>query len=119
MNDNNPAKKPYLWKYKGKGAIWIQDDLETLVTLVAKNEALDPFDHTVRAHFKKEIVRQMCEEDPGLCSKSGLGDLVHLFAMPVAQLIDAVFNTRIKDCRGCKRRREWLNQRMPFRGQNP
>lgn len=103
-------KQPYVWKYKGTGSIWINPSLEDLITQVAKHEALDPFDHTVRTFYKRQIIHQMCEEDPGLCTKSGLGDLVHMFAMPVAAMLDAVFGTRIKDCQGCARRRALLNR---------
>lgn len=88
----------------------VNDDLEALVTAVARHQALDPYDHTVRAYYKRQIVHQMCEEDPGLCTKTGLGDLVHMFALPVAQLVDAVFGTKIKDCKGCSRRRALLNR---------
>ena len=103
-------KSPYVWKYKGKGSTWLNDDLEALITSVARHEALDPMDHTVRTFYKRQIIQQMCEEDPGLCTKSGLGDLVHMFAMPVATMLDAVFGTRIKNCQGCARRRAILNK---------
>ena len=103
-------KEPYVWKYKGKGSVWINPSLEDLITSVARHEALDPFDNTVRTFYKRQIIHQMCEEDPGLCTKSGLGDLVHMFAMPVAAMLDAVFGTRIKDCQGCARRRALLNR---------
>lgn len=103
-------KEPYFWKYKGKGSTWINDNLEDLVTAVARHNALDPFDHTVRAYYKREIVGQMCQEDPGLCTQTGLGDLIHMFAMPVALMIDAVFGTRLKDCKACGRRRALLNR---------
>jgi hypothetical protein len=106
----NVRKEPYIWKYKGKGTIWINDNLEDLITSVARHEALDPFDNAVRTFYKQQIIRQMCQEDPGLCTRSGLGDLVHLFAMPVAAMLDAVFGTRLKDCQGCSRRRALLNR---------
>ena len=99
-----------MWKYKGKGSIWINPDLDDLITQVARHEALDPFDHTVRSFYKRQIVGQMCVEDPGLCTKSGIGDLVHLFAMPVAAMLDSVFGTRFKDCKACARRRALLNK---------
>lgn len=103
-------KEPYVWKYRGKGSIWLNDDLEALITTVARHEALDPFDNAVRTFYKRQIIQQMCEEDPGLCTKSGLGDLVHMFAMPVAAMLDAVFGTKIKNCQGCSRRRALLNR---------
>lgn len=42
--------------------------------------------------------------------RRGLGDLVHYIAQPIAKAIDAVANTNIQKCGGCKKRREVLNR---------
>jgi len=44
----------------------------------------------------------------------GLGDAVSLVAQPVATAIDAIAGTSLKTCGGCQRRREWLNDKVPF-----
>jgi len=41
------------------------------------------------------------------------GDLVADVAQPIAAAIDAVFKTDIKNCGGCARRREALNNMDP------
>jgi hypothetical protein len=45
----------------------------------------------------------------------GMGDLVYKFANPIAHGIDAVLGTHIQGCGGCKKRREKLNEIMPFK----
>jgi hypothetical protein len=47
-------------------------------------------------------------------TKKGLGDVVAMFAQPIAGAIDAVAGTKIKKCGGCAKRREALNQMFPF-----
>lgn len=42
--------------------------------------------------------------------RTGLGDLVARFAQPVAEAIDNVAGTDIKNCGGCAKRREILNR---------
>jgi hypothetical protein len=41
--------------------------------------------------------------------KVGLGDVVAAVAQPVARGIDKVAGTNLRNCEGCKRRRERLN----------
>jgi len=40
----------------------------------------------------------------------GLGDLVERVAQPIAKIIDKVAKTKIKECGGCKKRKEYLNK---------
>lgn len=47
--------------------------------------------------------------------KSGLGDLVHAVANPVAKIIDMIAGTNIQNCGGCKKRRRKLNMVFPFK----
>lgn len=64
----------------------------------------------------------MCEQ--GLarhCSEriEGLGDIVHLFAVPVAHVLDAVFGTHLVHCAErmespCDKRRREMNQAVPL-----
>jgi len=49
----------------------------------------------------------------------GLGDIVHKVAQPIAKTIDLVLGTNIKNCGGCKKRREFLNKAFPMTGQIP
>lgn len=42
-------------------------------------------------------------------SKIGLGDMVEKVAQPIAKAIDAVAGTKIAECGGCKKRKEFLN----------
>lgn len=46
----------------------------------------------------------------------GLGDVVHAVAHPVAALSDKVLKTDLRNCGGCRKRREWLNEKVPFEG---
>lgn len=45
---------------------------------------------------------------------SGIGDIVHKIANPIAKTIDGVFGTNIQKCGGCKNRREKLNKMFPI-----
>ena len=45
---------------------------------------------------------------------SGLGDIVEKVAQPIAKSIDRLFGTNIKDCGGCKSRKNSLNKRFPI-----
>ena len=52
----------------------------------------------------------------------GAGDVVHLFAYPVAVVVDAATaglpkkaRTNLKNCHGCGQRREKLNQAVAFK----
>lgn len=45
---------------------------------------------------------------------NGLGDAVHKIAQPIAKTIDKIFGTNIKECGGCKRRRNLLNKAFPI-----
>jgi hypothetical protein len=40
----------------------------------------------------------------------GLGDVVAAVAKPVAAVVDAVAGTKLKECEGCKGRRERMNR---------
>ncbi len=53
---------------------------------------------------------------PRISSKKyrGLGDLVHAVAHPVAVGIDALTGSHLATCASCSRRREKLNQAIPF-----
>lgn len=44
----------------------------------------------------------------------GLGDIVAKVAQPIAKTVDAVAGTDLKNCGGCKKRQEKLNQRFPL-----
>lgn len=44
----------------------------------------------------------------------GLGDVVHLVAAPVAEIVDKLINTSLAGCSGCAERREFLNKVVPF-----
>jgi hypothetical protein len=40
----------------------------------------------------------------------GVGDLVHDILAPAVERIDNALGTNLKNCGGCKARREWLNK---------
>lgn len=44
----------------------------------------------------------------------GLGDAVAKVAQPIAGAIDKVFKTNVKGCSACAKRRDMLNQLLPF-----
>lgn len=46
----------------------------------------------------------------------GAGDAVASIAQPIAGVIDKVFKTSVKTCGACAKRREMLNQYLPFPG---
>jgi len=46
---------------------------------------------------------------------TGIGDVVHKIAQPIAKSIDRVAGTNIQGCGGCKKRREALNKAFPLR----
>lgn len=43
----------------------------------------------------------------------GLGDRVERIAQPIAKVIDKVAKTNIRECGGCKKRRDALNKMFP------
>ena len=45
---------------------------------------------------------------------TGIGDVVHRIAQPIAKSIDMVAGTKIQQCGGCKKRREALNKAFPL-----
>jgi len=47
-------------------------------------------------------------------SLRGLGDVVAIVAQPIAKTIDKIFHTNIKECNGCKKRQEILNNIISF-----
>ena len=46
---------------------------------------------------------------------TGIGDVVHKIAQPIAKSIDMVAGTKIQQCGGCKKRREALNKAFPLK----
>jgi hypothetical protein len=44
----------------------------------------------------------------------GFGDIVYKFAQPIAKTIDKTLGTNIRNCGGCKKRRELLNKLLPI-----
>lgn len=44
----------------------------------------------------------------------GAGDLVALVAQPIAKAIDAVAKTNVSGCNACQKRREAMNNALPF-----
>lgn len=44
----------------------------------------------------------------------GLGDVVHAVAQPVAVKIDQVLGTDVQHCKGCPKRRAWMNRVLPL-----
>jgi hypothetical protein len=59
--------------------------------------------------LKKQQEEKEIEEK----KKFGLGDLVAKVAQPIAGAIDSVVGTDIKNCGGCKKRQEYLNNLIP------
>ena len=45
---------------------------------------------------------------------TGIGDVVHKIAQPIAKSIDRLAGTNIQECGGCKKRRETLNKAFPL-----
>jgi len=44
----------------------------------------------------------------------GAGDLIARVAEPIAAASDAVFNTKLKGCQACQKRRDKLNKFLPL-----
>lgn len=44
----------------------------------------------------------------------GLGDVVAIFAKPIARVIDGVLGTNLEHCAGCAQRQEDWNQAVPL-----
>ena len=45
---------------------------------------------------------------------TGLGDLAHAVAHPVAKVLDAAVGTDLENCEDCSRRREDWNEKFPL-----
>ncbi len=63
----------------------------------------------------EEIVRRFTPER--VKPVKGLGDLIYKVANPIAKAIDSVAGTNVQSCGGCAKRREKLNQLVPFANQ--
>ena len=44
----------------------------------------------------------------------GAGDLVAKVAQPIAKVIDKIFKTNVRNCGGCKKRQDKLNELLPI-----
>jgi len=45
---------------------------------------------------------------------TGIGDVVHRIAQPIAKSIDKVAGTNIQGCGACQKRKEYLNEKFPI-----
>jgi hypothetical protein len=59
-----------------------------------------------KLNLMNEIPSVKTEEE----NKKGLGDLVEKIAQPIAKKIDKLLGTNIRNCGGCKRRKNFLNR---------
>lgn len=106
----------FIWTYEEGPIKRIHESLDDLITQILASKGQDPWEYQARELYRKEIIRQSCAKDPGFCESRGMGDLVHVLALPVAKALDSVFGSRLSDCKACAKRRAWLNNRMPRRG---
>ena len=85
-----------------------------LVTAVANKRVLNGI--PAGDDLEAEINLFLCSKlPPNFCQKfRGAGDIVHLFADPLAKGIDALLGTSIKRCGGCGQRRAALNEAIPL-----
>jgi hypothetical protein len=110
------------WGYQdkrlGKGFAGTRDQIIIQVQNAYVGAGLDFREHEIPAL----VDNFMCEQ--GLarhCSEriEGLGDLVHIFAMPVARAMDRTFGTKLADCGGaaespCAKKRRAMNAAVPL-----
>jgi hypothetical protein len=45
---------------------------------------------------------------------TGIGDVAHKIAQPMARAIDKVAGTNIQGCGACQKRKEYLNEKFPI-----
>lgn len=64
-----------------------------------------------KVEIKPIVIPPMAKNKPII---NGVGDVVAKVAQPVANLIDKIFSTNIRECGGCKKRREKLNKMFPI-----
>ena len=60
-----------------------------------------------------EFEENVCKHTPNIvCTDGvrGIGDVVHMFAAPIAGAIDQVLNTDLVGCGGCFRRQHEMNK---------
>ena len=56
----------------------------------------------------------MTEEKP-----EGLGDVVEKVITKIGDVTKIEYIRRKKGCEGCRKRKEWLNEKFPFQQQEP
>lgn len=61
-------------------------------------------------------VVKMGATGPNRTKMRGMGDVVYKFAHPIAKRIDAIAGTNLANCGGCEKRRNKLNEAIPFKG---
>jgi hypothetical protein len=68
--------------------------------------------------FQKEKLQEIklsnnIAEDAVVGDIEGFGDLVEKVAKPIAKVIDHIAGTKIEQCGGCLKRKEYLNKKFP------
>lgn len=109
------------------GFTYTQPETGYTITSIAYRDALDKIiahrksnNIPIGGQFEVEIQDAICEKIPeqfcAECFKEfGVGDAVEFIAKPIAKFIYTVTNGSIdvRNCQGCKKRKEWLNENLP------
>lgn len=114
---NDPSSVRGNWNYfdkrLGRGFVGTREHVIAQVQAAYLQNRFDFHEQEIPALVDDFMCRQGLA---GECSErmSGLGDLIHYAALPIAQAIDRVAGTNLVGCTGCAARRAHLNQAVPF-----
>lgn len=90
------------------------DDVTSKGVIVNDKYLLIEWDDYIKLGQKYNPSRKTYVKPP--CNDcKGMGDVVAKVAQPIAKMIDKVAGTDIEHCGGCKKRRDKLNEILPFK----
>lgn len=99
------------------GFVYQDYDTKAVVTAITFEELIARVNHhrhlnglTLNGNQEQMVHDQMCDKlGSEYCEKTGVGDVVHAVAKPIAVAIDKIAGTNIQGCGSCAKRRAKLN----------
>lgn len=98
----------FVYRHSVTGGVFQNINIYTLHGIVSKHCAANNL--TLN---NDEFEDNLCRHTPNIvCTEGvrGIGDLIHMFASPIAGAIDQVLNTNLAGCGGCFKRRNQMNE---------
>lgn len=104
---NDIVGQGFVYRHAVTGGVFQHINIYTLHDTVSKHCAANNL--TLN---NDEFEDNLCKNTPNIvCTEGvrGIGDIVHMFAAPIAGAVDQVLNTNLSGCGGCFKRRNEMN----------